>query len=142
MIAFLFCLLFTTNIVLAASMAPVGDSLTIKGRIIWKDNTITGYPSNVVFTSLDKPAEKLTQKVDSMGRFEQVLAHGKYNISPQLNYHWIGEELIRIDAEKSKFTLEVKANCEQEITIRLDTIGWPVNTLKNRYPYSFKKSQL
>ncbi|MEL7122885.1 MAG: hypothetical protein AAFO07_25785, partial [Bacteroidota bacterium] len=126
---FLFSLLFIANTVHAESITLVGDSLTIKGRIIWKDHSITGYPSNIVFTSLDNQGEKLVQKVDSTGRFKQTLVYGKYNISPQLNYHWIGEELIRIDAEKSKLSVDINADSEQDIIIKLDTIAWPVNTL-------------
>jgi hypothetical protein len=80
------------------------NSVRIKGHFIWKDSSITGYPPNVKITSTVNPQEQYIQQVDSVGVFEKTLPYGKYIISPELNYHWMGEEFIRINGKKS--TLE------------------------------------
>jgi hypothetical protein len=107
------------------------DSITVRGRFIWTSSSITGYPSHVKITSSSNHKTQVIQKVDSLGTFEQTLARGKYRFSAALNYHWMGEELIRIDAKKSTLELEVKADSKNEIIIRLDTISWPKNSFKS-----------
>lgn len=101
------------------------DSITIKGRFVWKDKSITGYPNHVKISSTTKPEEQLIQKVDSLGNFEQKLAFGKYILSAELNYHWMGEELVRIDPEKSTKEIEIHAGSKPDVIIQLDTIPWP-----------------
>lgn len=106
----------------------VDDSLTIKGRFIWKDSSITGYPPNVKITSLANPGEQFIQEVDALGMFKKTLTYGKYVISPELNYHWMGEEFIRIDDKKSTLELEVSADSKNEVSIQLDSLSWPKNS--------------
>jgi len=77
------------------------DSIKIRGRFIWTSSSITGYPSHVKITSSSNRKTQFIQEVDSFGTFEQTLASGKYRFSAELNYHWMGEELIRID-DKSR----------------------------------------
>lgn len=105
----------------------VRDSTLVKGSFVWKDSSITGFPHKIVITSLIEPNISFTQKVDSLGRFEQYLTNGEYSFSPQLNYHWIGEEFIRIDGEKSAKRVDINTDLINEIKIQLDTINWPVN---------------
>ncbi|MEO1049681.1 MAG: serine hydrolase domain-containing protein [Bacteroidota bacterium] len=101
------------------------DSIIIKGQFVWKDSAITGYPANVQITSTANPDLWLLQAIDSLGRFEKTLAYGRYTISTELNYHWMGEELVRIDEEESALKLEVNAATDHEVVIILDTIPWP-----------------
>jgi len=106
------------------------DSINIKGRFIWKDNSITGFPSNVKITSSLNKDDSYIQKVDSLGVFELNLTNGEYNISPELNYHWMGEEFIRIDDEKSTTKININTDSKSNVTIQLDTISWPSNPQK------------
>jgi CubicO group peptidase (beta-lactamase class C family) len=137
-ISLCFCLLYSVCIVHAFQASTsynlsiqAQDSVTIKGHFIWKDSSITGYPPNVKIISIVNPHEQFIQQVDSMGVFEKTLPYGKYIISPELNYHWMGEEFIRINDKKS--TLEINANTasNNEITISLDTVSWPKKNFKS-----------
>ncbi|MEO1418061.1 MAG: serine hydrolase domain-containing protein [Bacteroidota bacterium] len=101
------------------------DSLTIHGQIIWKDSTITGFPAFVQITATSLPHLPMIQAVDSLGRFEKTLAYGSYNISPQLHYHWMEEEWVRIDEEKSSVELRLKEGTNDQVILELDTIPWP-----------------
>jgi len=107
------------------------DGLRIKGLFLWKDSSITGYPANVKIRSSSNRDEQFIQEVDSLGMFEKTLTYGKYIISPELHYHWMGERFIRIDDKKSTLKLEVKAHSKNEIIIRLDTVSWPKNSSKS-----------
>ena len=121
--------LLSTNEIYFSKLAE--DSITVRGRFIWTSSSITGYPSHVKITSSSNRKTQFIQEVDSFGTFEQTLASGKYRFSAELNYHWMGEELIRIDDKKSTLELEVKADSKNEIIIRLDTIPWPKNSFKS-----------
>lgn len=103
----------------------IRDSVTIQGHVIWTNDFITGYPANVKIIPLSNPDKPLLQAVDSLGNFEQTLVQGQYRITTELNYHWMGEELIRIDDKKSSLQIEVGADSKNEFTIQLDTIPWP-----------------
>ena len=123
-------LLFTLCVVISTQAShafqKTTDSLQITGRFVWKDNSIQGFPSKVkVISSLDKKAP-IFHPVDSLGKFSFALAKGTYLITSQLNYHWMGEELVRIDDSKS-FT-EKTFPSDQNIEIVLDTIPWPNRT--------------
>jgi CubicO group peptidase (beta-lactamase class C family) len=63
--------------------------------------------------------------------FEKTLPYGKYIISPELNYHWMDEEFIRINDKKSSLEINVNADSKNEITISLDTISWPKKNFKS-----------
>ncbi|MEL6699558.1 MAG: serine hydrolase domain-containing protein [Bacteroidota bacterium] len=102
------------------------DSLTIHGQIIWKDSTITGFPAFVEITAANFPHQPMIQAVDSLGRFEKTLAYGSYSISPQLNYHWMEEEWVRIDEEKSKVEVKLQKGANDQVLLVLDTIPWPL----------------
>lgn len=106
------------------------DSTLVKGSFVWKDSSITGFPQKVVITSFIDPNISFTQKVDSLGRFKKHLTNGKYSFSPELNYHWVGEEFIRIDDEKSTTKINLDTNSKSNVTIQLDTISWPINPQK------------
>ena len=99
------------------------DSVKIAGSFLWKDTSIKGYPSKVKIISLETKADPIFHSVDSLGKFSFHLTKGKYSIKSELNYYWMGEELIRIDEKKSTITREI--NSDQTIKILLDTIGWP-----------------
>jgi CubicO group peptidase (beta-lactamase class C family) len=137
-ISLCFCILHSVCIVHAFQASnsytlsiQAQDSITIKGRFIWKDRSITGYPSNVKITSTVTPREQFIQQVDSLGVFEKTLPYGKYIISPELNYHWMDEEFIRINDKKSSLEINVNADSKNEITISLDTISWPKKNFKS-----------
>ena len=121
---------FTLNTHPAIATQNAGDSLTISGRFIWEDPSITGYPSNVKISSVTNSKAELILSVDSLGRFKHTLAYGKYTLSPELNYHWIGEKFIRIDNTSSLIKVDIKADSETELTIRLSTIPWPATPKK------------
>ncbi|MEO0337957.1 MAG: serine hydrolase domain-containing protein [Bacteroidota bacterium] len=108
------------------------DSILVKGQLVWKDQSIIGYPAQVKITPLSNPEVIIMQKVDSIGRFEQLLPKGTYTFAPQLNYHWMEEDWIRIDAQKSTQQLKVKARGKNQITIQLDTIAWPAKPRRTR----------
>lgn len=139
-IFFCFCLLFSINTIFALEELPfseeeiiikqINDSITISGSLIWEDPSITGYPSNISISSLTNPEVSFIQKIDSLGMFERNLPYGKYAIAPVLNYHWVGEELIRINENTSRLTLDVKPNSTNKIVVSLDTIAWPKNPSK------------
>ena len=108
----------------------IKDSIKVKGSFIWNENSITGYPANVKFTSTSNTEISFLEEVDSLGMFESRLPRDKYIVSPELNYHWVGEELIRIDEKKSKLILNVKSDLKNDFLIKLDTISWPKNVLR------------
>lgn len=107
------------------------DSILVKGKIVWEDSAITGYPLNIKITPLASPKLEIVQSIDSLGSFKAELVPGKYTILPELNYHWMGEELIRIDEKKSKTLLEVKPKTSNNITVQWDTIPWPKKNFKS-----------
>lgn len=122
---FLILVAFTLNAHSAIAMPHTEDSLTITGRFIWEDSSIVGFPSNVKITSVINSEVQFIQAVDSTGYFEQKLAFGRYILSPELNYHWMGEKLIRIDDTTSPVEAKVIANGETQFIIQLHTIQWP-----------------
>lgn len=122
---FLMLAAFTLNAPLATAMPAIEDSLTITGRFVWEDSSIVGFPSNVKITSVINSEVQFIQAVDSTGYFEQKLAFGRYILSPELNYHWMGEELIRIDDTASSIEIDIKTGGATEFLIQLDTISWP-----------------
>lgn len=122
---FLILMAFALNAYPATATLTHTDSLIVTGRFVWIDPSITGFPSNVKITSSTNPEVQFIQPVDSLGRFERALAYGQYILSPELNYHWMGEELIRIDDKTSRIEIDIKANGQNEFIIQLDTIPWP-----------------
>lgn len=115
------------------------DSVYVKGRFMWNESSITGYPSNVKFTSLSNPEVSFINEVDSLGHFDSKVPRGKYIVSSELNYHWAEEDFIRIDEEKSKLTTNIKSNLKNELIIKLDTNAWPKNMLDQGLLNSSKK---
>lgn len=115
----------------ASSAKKINDSILIEGKIIWKDSSINGYPSNIKIKPLSSNSIRIIKEIDSLGRFKAQLTYGQYTVSPELNYHWMGEELIRIDENKSEIVLEVKPDSSNNLTVQLDTIPWPKNNLKH-----------
>ena len=104
------------------------DSVLVKGRFTWRDSSITGYPAHVKMTSEADPHVQFVQTVDSLGAFERKLPTGSaFKLSAAINYHWMGEEWIRIDDEKSSAVWS-SAIDQTEINILLDTIPWPINS--------------
>lgn len=116
---------FALNAYPASATPTFTDSLIVTGRFVWADPSITGFPSSVIITSSTNPEVQFIHPVDSLGRFEQTLAYGEYILSPELNYHWMGEELIRIDDKTSRIEIDIQANGQNEFIIQLDTIPWP-----------------
>ncbi|MCG8373829.1 MAG: beta-lactamase family protein [Balneolales bacterium] len=121
---------FSLNVHSAFAAPGTKDSLSVRGQFAWEDETITGYPAHVKIVSISNPGAPIIQSVDSLGRFQQTLAFGSYRFSSELNYHWVGEELIRIDEHESALILDVNSNSVREFTILLDTIAWPVTPKK------------
>lgn len=122
---FLMLVALTLNSHSAIATPHTGDSLIISGRFIWEDSSIVGFPSNVKITSVVNSEVQFIQVVDSLGYFEKKLAFGRYILSPELNYHWMGEDLIRIDDTTSPIEIDLKFGGVTEFIIQLDTISWP-----------------
>ena len=106
--------------------SPDPNPVTINGRFVWADSSITGFPEMVKITSANKPNDPKLQEVDSLGRFEVTLPVGTYTLAPQLNYHWMGEDLVRIDDRRSPLDVNLVKDSNQEFIITLDTIPWPL----------------
>lgn len=102
------------------------DSVRLSGKLEWKDKSITGFPAQLEISSLDDATFSVKTDIDSLGRYAINLAVGEYSIAPARNYHWIGEEYIRIDDTQSKIALELLGAKEYQAPIlELDTIAWP-----------------
>ncbi|MCI4669205.1 MAG: beta-lactamase family protein [Bacteroidia bacterium] len=108
-----------------ATFGAFVNDLPLKGHFVWLDSSITGYPGQIRFSlQSDSLIEKIID-VDSLGYFNASLEKGIYKVSPVLNYHWMGEELVRINEKTSTMIVEVADSFNTEIVVKLDTIPWP-----------------
>ena len=96
---------------------PAPDTAHVSGQVIWEDEAITGFPGQVTIASQNDSIPTQQVDVDSLGHYTAVLPRGTYTISSSKNYHWIGEQYIRIDGDRSRITLTVSADQEVEAPV-------------------------
>ncbi len=104
-----------------------GDSVSITGKLTWRDSTINKFPSKVKIISRYDPFFVLSAKVDSLGRYSSTLPIGSYTITPATKYHWQrdwNQKFVRINTEKSRIRITTDSIGEIQIPdLVMDTLG-------------------
>ncbi len=87
------------------------DSLLIKGKLLWDRNGIIDFPKSIKIVDAKDPANSRVIKVnEKTGDFSISAINGRYFLRPSKSYHWQGEDIVRIDSEKSE--KQFKANID------------------------------
>jgi len=104
----------------------VKDSTLIKGKLKWDRENILDFPPTVKIINARNSMFTKELIVDSLGQFSTRLPKGKYSIVPSKSYHWQGEEIIRINAQKSskKFVIK-KHDSKVSLILKLKTLKEP-----------------
>ncbi len=122
------------------SYCQKSDPITIKGRLIWDKTDIVDFPSTLKLIDIKNDLNVKEINVDSLGNFNALLSKGKYILKPSKTYHWQGEEIIRIDIEKSKKTLNTtKKKLKSNVILKLYTIEEPKLIPEKGILHNFKK---
>jgi CubicO group peptidase (beta-lactamase class C family) len=101
------------------------DLAKVSGNVIWKENSITGFPSKINITAKGQSSFLIQTDVDSLGRYFVNLPSGTYTIAPAVSFYWV-KQFIRIDSENSQITLTVESNKDAIAPIlEIDTITLP-----------------
>ena len=114
----------------------------VMGHLKWNGIKVTGFPNKIKVTSMEEPSFLALVDVDLLGKYSVNLPIGSYTISPHKNYHWMGEEYIRINNKTSLVFVTVQSN--QDVTaptLKLNAIQAPSFIIEKGILHDFNETK-
>lgn len=99
---------------------------SVAGKLKWEDPVIKNYPERLRVTSVKDPALQFLVPVDTAGQYSFALPAGTYEICSLWSFQRIGDEIYKIDKDRSKLTFRIRAGRSSEVpALSLKTVTAP-----------------